>query len=66
MENQYFKCIVKVLFEDEKGRVKKRRDEYMVFGLNPTDVQAKITKRLDGEDFEILQVSLTKIIDLVE
>jgi len=63
--NQYFKCAVKVEFEDEKGRVKYRREDYIVHALTPTDVESKITEHLKGLDFEIASISITKIIDII-
>lgn len=65
-ENTYFKCIIKVEFENAKGQLKKRRDEYIVVGISPTDVEAKITKELEGEEFEIAQITQTKIIDVIK
>lgn len=63
---QYFKCAIKIEWEDEKGRVKYRREDYIVNALNPTDVEAKITEHLKGSDFEIISISITKIIDIVD
>ena len=64
--NQYFKCVVKVEFEDSKGRVKYRREDYIVNALNPTDVESKITEHLKGSDFEIASISITKIVDIID
>jgi len=64
-EKNYYKCIVKTEYEDAKGKMKYRRDEYVVEGISPTDVEAKMTKELEGYDFEIAQITLTKIIDIV-
>jgi len=64
--NTYFKVITKTEFEDAKGKIKKRRDEYIVTGISPTDVEAKITKELSGYDFEIVQIAQTKIVDIIE
>jgi hypothetical protein len=65
LENQYYRCIVKTEYEDRKGKMKLRRDEYIVSAVNPTDVEAKITKELEGYDFEVAQITLTKIIDII-
>ena len=64
-ENNYYKCIVKTEFEDARGKMKYRRDEYVVSAVSPTDVEAKMTKELEGYDFEIAQITLTKIIDII-
>jgi hypothetical protein len=63
--NQYFKCVIKIEFEAENGKVKYRREDYIVNALNPTDVEAKITEHLKGSDFEIISISVTKIIDII-
>ncbi|HPI81609.1 MAG TPA: hypothetical protein PK122_00045 [Candidatus Paceibacterota bacterium] len=64
-ENSFYKVIVKTDYEGAKGQTKTRRDEYIVEGVSPTDVEAKMTKELEGFDFEIAQITLTKIISIV-
>ncbi len=63
---QYFKCKVKVAFEDAKGNEKWRGEEYIVSAVNPTDVESKITAHLSMADFEVISISVTKIIDIVK
>lgn len=63
--NQYFRCKVKVEWEDDKGKVKYRGEEYIVNALTPTDVESKIHEHLKGSDFEIVSISVTKIIDII-
>jgi hypothetical protein len=63
--NQFFKCVAKVEYEDNKGRVKYRREEYVVNALNPTDVEKKVSNHLAGSDFEIVNISVTKILDII-
>lgn len=65
IENAYWKVSVKVEHESDKGKVKTRKDDYIVSGISPTDVETKITKELKGYDFEIAQVSLTKIVSII-
>ena len=64
--NQYYKVRVKVEWEDDKGKVKYRGEEYIVNALNPTDVETKITEHLKGSDFEIASISVTKIVAIVD
>jgi hypothetical protein len=64
-ENNYFKCSVRIPGEDAKGRIKYRKDEYLVFAISPTDVEAKITKHLQGTDFEVTSIALTKILEVL-
>lgn len=66
-ENQYYKVAVKVEYEDDKGRVKFRKEEYLVSAISPTDVEAKINKELEGSgDFEIISIVVTKILTVLE
>jgi hypothetical protein len=59
---QYYKCVVKVEGEDTKGKVKFRKEEYLVNAITPTDVEVKITKEMEGAgEFEIASIVLTKI-----
>ena len=63
--NQYFKCIIRAEWENDKGKVKYRREGYIVNALNPTDVEAKVTEYLKGSDFEIVSIALTNIIAII-
>lgn len=63
---QFFKCVVRIETEDNKGRLKYRNEEYIVEAINPTDVEAKINTRLEGVDFEIKSINLTKIIEIIK
>lgn len=66
-ENQYFKCVVKVEYEDSKGRIKYRKEEYLVNAVNPTDVEVKITKEMEGAgEFEIVSIAQTKILSVLD
>lgn len=65
-ENNYFKCSVRVIGEDDKGKVKYRKEEYLVLAISPTDVEAKINKHLEGMDFEVTSISLTKVLDVIK
>ncbi len=64
-ENTYFMVTVDMLNEDAKGRIKKVKQQYVVVGISPTDVEAKVTKELDGYDFEISVIKATKILDVI-
>ena len=64
--NVYFKCAVKAEWEDDKGKVKYRREDYIVSAINPTDVETKMNEHLRGSDFEIVSISVTKIIDIID
>ena len=65
-ENNYFKCVVRIPNEDAKGKIKYRKDEYLVFAISPTDVEAKMTKYLKDLDFEITSIALTKVLEVIQ
>ncbi len=65
-EGNYYRCTVKTEFEDAKGRLKTRKDNYIVFGVNPTDVEAKMTKHLTLSDMEIININLMNIIEVIQ
>jgi len=64
---QYFKCSVKIETEDSKGRLKFRKEEYLVNAVNPTDVEVQINKEMEGAgEFEIISIVLTKIVSVLD
>ena len=63
--NQYFRVSVRIETETDKGKLKYIRQNYLVSALTPTDVEAKIAKELVGQDFEVTNISLTNIIDVL-
>ena len=63
---QYYKCSVKIEEVDDKGKPKKRSEEYIVWAITPTDVEAKINVELSGYDFEIKSITTTKIVDIIK
>jgi hypothetical protein len=65
-EKAFYKATLQVEFE-VKGKIKKRREEYIVEAISPTDVEAKIAQHLKGstEDSEISSIVLTKIVDIL-
>lgn len=66
IENNYFRCVVKIEYEDNKGRIKFRKEEYLVNAINPTDVEEKIVKEMEGAgEFEIVSIVLTKILSVL-
>lgn len=63
--NQYYKATVKMQFEDKKGNVKFKKENYIVYAMTPTDVEAKLSKHLGVEDYEIIGINTTNIIDII-
>ena len=62
----WFRCTIKMSFEDKKGNVKYKKENYIVSAINPTDVEAKIAKYLSSsEDYEIVGINTTNIVDII-
>jgi len=69
MEEKYFVAKVQIDSPDsETGKVKKVREEKLVKGYNPTDVEAKVTKVFEGftQDWRITAIVESKINEVIE
>lgn len=67
MNNQYWAVTVQLTIENEKGRVQKVNENYVVNALSATEAEAKIYKEFTGEsNFEVIRVAQTKIIKIIE
>jgi hypothetical protein len=68
LENAYFKVVLKIDYEDAKGKLKKKREEYLVQAIGPTDVEKKIADHMKGgtEDYEISSVVQTNILEVIK
>lgn len=64
--NQYWKCTVKVEWENEKGQVKFKKEPYIVSAISPTDAEAKVIKHMGTNDCEVINVSVTNIVDIIK
>jgi len=64
--NQYFRATVKVSFEDKKGNVKYKKENYIVYAITPTDVEVKMAAELGNEDYEIVGINVTNIVDIIK
>jgi Domain of unknown function (DUF4494) len=62
---QYYRATVKMSYEDKKGNVKYKKQNYIVSAMSPTDVEAKLAKHLGAEDYEILGINTTNIADIL-
>jgi hypothetical protein len=69
MDEKYFIAKVTVDSVDaETGKVKKVREEKLVKGYNPTDVEAKVTKVFEHytQDWRITAIVESKIDEVIE
>lgn len=69
MEEKYF--VAKVTLDSvdsETGKVKKLREEKLVHGYTPTDVEAKVTKVFEayGMEWRITAIVESKIDEVIE
>jgi N-acetylmuramic acid 6-phosphate (MurNAc-6-P) etherase len=56
------------LLDNESGRVKKIKEEKLVLGYTPTDVEAKVTKVYENYtmDWRITSITESKIDEVIE
>jgi len=69
MEEKYFVAKVTIdSVDSETGKVKKLREEKLVYGFTPTDVEAKITKIFESytQDWRITAIVESKIDEVIE
>ena len=69
MDEKYF--IAKIAVEtvdNESGKVKVKREEKLVSGYNPTDVEAKVTKVYENYtmDWRITSITESKIDEVID
>ena len=63
--NQYYKATIKTEFEDAKGRMKTKKENYIVFAISPTDVEVKLAKQLPMSDYEVLSINVLNIVEII-
>ena len=69
MDEKYFVAkITTDMVDTESGKVKKIREEKLVRGYSPTDVEAKVTKVYDNYsmDWRITSISESKIDEVID
>lgn len=67
-EKYFVAKITSDLLDTESGKVKKVREEKLVRGFSPTDVEAKVTKVYENYsmDWRITSISESKIDEVIE
>jgi hypothetical protein len=69
MDEKYFVArITTDVVDSESGKVKKQKEEKLVRGYNPTDVEAKVTKIYESysQDWRITCIVESKIDEVIE
>jgi len=63
--NRFYKTVIEISFENDKGQLKKHKEQYLINAISPTDAEVKITKHLDGDEFRVIQITETNIISVI-
>ena len=69
MDEKYFVAkITTDIVDSESGKVKKQKEEKLVRGYSPTDVEAKVTKIFEAytQDWRITAIVESKIDEVIE
>tara|TARA_B110000977_G_scaffold118655_1_gene153101 strand:+ start:3296 stop:3493 length:198 start_codon:yes stop_codon:yes gene_type:complete len=54
-------------FENEKGRIQKTTELYLVVAVSATDAEAKMYKHNEGlSNFRVVEVKKTKILEVIQ
>jgi hypothetical protein len=63
----YFTVSVKVSFEDDKGKVKKKTEKYLVDAMTVTEAETRVVSYMEGtqQEFEISSASQSRIVDVL-
>ena len=63
----YWQVTVQLEHENDRGRIQRVKELYLVDAISATDAEAKIYKEFEGEsNFEVIRVAQTKIIKIIE
>ena len=67
-EKYFVAKITSDLLDSESGRVKKQKEEKLVLGFTPTDVEAKVTKVYENYtmDWRITSITESKIDEVID
>ena len=67
-EKYFVAKITSDLLDSESGRVKKVKEEKLVLGYTPTDIEAKVTKIYENYtmDWRITSITESKIDEVIE
>ena len=67
-EKYFVAKICSDLLDTESGKVKKMREEKLVLGYSPTDVEAKVTKLYENYtmDWRITSITESKIDEVID
>lgn len=63
----FYTATVKVMFEDDKGRQKARKETYLVNAESVTEVETIVNEDFRGsmQEFQVLRVAKSNIVDIL-
>jgi len=62
---QYYRITVKNEFEDKKGNLKYKKENYLVYALTPSEAEKKLERQLGGGEYEIIGINVSNIVDVI-
>lgn len=63
----YWQVTVQLEHENDRGRIQKIREIYLVDAVSATDAEAKIYKEFEGEsNFSVIGVNQSKILKVID
>jgi hypothetical protein len=63
----FYQGKVKIEFENDKGKVQKINEVYLVEAVSVTDAETKLYKEFEGEsNFEVVGVTKSRIIKVIK
>ena len=65
-ENNYWRATIKISYEDKKGNLGYRNENYIVYAVSPTDVEKKLAEHLGVSDYEVTSIGLISIVDVLK
>jgi hypothetical protein len=66
MELYYWQVTVEFKRENDRGRIQKVREMYLVDAMTGTEAEAKTYKELEGEsDFKVVSLTQSRIIKVI-
>lgn len=67
--SKYYQVNVEIRVEDDKGKIKKQREQYLVDGVSCLDAETTVNKKFEQEgnnlDYTIKQVKETKFLEVL-
>lgn len=67
MGNQYWTVTVQLEHENDRGRIQRVKELYLIDAVSATEAEAKIYKEFDGEsNFSVVGVNQSKILKVIE